>query len=343
MRDNIMISGIGGASLGTELAKALAAAGDYEIYGCDISPSAYGLHDPNFADGALIRRDSYISDVLDLCHRWGIACVIPGGEEPLRLLDAARASFETEGLALAINASELIQTCQDKSNLFTTLEALGVAVPWTRSIPSPDALEIRDIPGYPCILKPSTISGGSAYVFLVNDFNQLKLYSRLIHEARGPAVIQQYVPHDEGEFTVGVLSLPDGSVSGSIALRRAFDARLSVSTSDGGRLISSGYSQGVIERTPEICAQAERIAVLLGSTGPLNIQGRLQNGAFLPFEINPRFSASTYLRTMAGFNEVDIYLKYVLHGVHQQPRSLRAGYYLRSLTERFVPMDRVHR
>jgi len=343
MRDNIMIAGIGGASLGTELAKALATASDYGIYGCDVSPSAYGLHDPTFADAALIRRDHYIADVLDLCRRWDIACVIPGGEEPLRLLEAARASFEAEGPALAINASELIQTCRDKSLLFTALEALGVAVPWTRSIPSPEALEACDIPGYPCIVKPSAISGGSAYVFLANDFNQLSLYSHLIYKARGPAVIQEYVPHDEGEFTVGVLSLPDGSVTGSIALRRGFDARLSVSTSDGGTLISSGYSQGVIERAPEICAQAERIAVLLGSTGPLNIQGRLQDGVLLPFEINPRFSASTYLRTMAGFNEVDIYLQYVLHGVHQQPRSLRPGYYLRSLTERFVPMDRVHR
>jgi len=37
------------ASLGPEIQKALALADGYEVYGCAVSPTAYGVHDPAFA------------------------------------------------------------------------------------------------------------------------------------------------------------------------------------------------------------------------------------------------------------------------------------------------------
>lgn len=98
-------------------------------------------------------------------------------------------------------------------------------------------------------------------------------------------------------------------------------------------LISSGFSQGLIDEFPEIREQAERIAIVLGSVGPINVQGRMRNGVLLPFEINPRFSASTYLRTLAGFNEIDVYLRALLNAEAPAPVQISPGYYLRSLSE----------
>ena len=46
----VMIAGIGGASLGTEIRKSLTLAGGYEIYGCDVSKTAYGLYEDEFAE-----------------------------------------------------------------------------------------------------------------------------------------------------------------------------------------------------------------------------------------------------------------------------------------------------
>lgn len=123
---------------------------------------------------------------------------------------------------------------------------------------------------------------------------------------------------------------------GSIALRRSFDAKLSVMSRGRGGLVSSGYSQGYIGNFPEICERAEAIAIAVGSRSALNIQGRMRNGELVPFEINPRFSASTYLRAMAGFNEVDILLRRLAFNEPAWPESLREGWYLRSLTERYV-------
>ena len=120
-------------------------------------------------------------------------------------------------------------------------------------------------------------------------------------------------------------------------MRQIFDAKLSVKVETDAGLISSGYSQGVVAEFPEVRAQAEELAKALGSDGPMNIQARMRMGTLLPFEANPRFSGSTYLRAMAGFNAVDHYVQYLLHGTRPPETPIRSGYYLRSLAEIFVP------
>lgn len=41
----VLIAGLAGASLGTEILKCLTVVEGYEVFGCDISPLAYGLYD----------------------------------------------------------------------------------------------------------------------------------------------------------------------------------------------------------------------------------------------------------------------------------------------------------
>jgi len=53
----------------------------------------------------------------------------------------------------------------------------------------------------------------------------------------------------------------------------------------------------------------------------------------VPFEINPRFSASTYLRALAGFNEIDIFISRLFGLPVESKPKIRYGYYLRSLCE----------
>ena len=103
-------------------------------------------------------------------------------------------------------------------------------------------------------------------------------------------------------------------------------------------LISSGYSQGHIGSYPEIAETAVAIAEAIGSRGPINVQGRLTvDGEFVPFEINPRFSASTYLRALAGFNEVDRHVRALCGLAPQTLLEMRAGWYMRGLSEVVVP------
>jgi carbamoyl-phosphate synthase large subunit len=128
-------------------------------------------------------------------------------------------------------------------------------------------------------------------------------------------------------------------VAGSIAMKRIFESKLSVALKSKVGLISSGYSQGLIDHFPELQTTAEKIADAIDSIGPINIQARVRGGRLIPFEINPRFSASTYMRAMAGFNEIDIYLRYLTNQSVTETPVLKPGYYLRTLDQAFVSKD----
>jgi carbamoyl-phosphate synthase large subunit len=329
----VMIAGIGGASLGTEILKSLCLAGCYEIYGCDISPSAYGLYESGFVKSYLLSSDDYVANVLSACNVAGVKYLIPGGEQPMTLLGAASKAFALSGIQLLANSADVIARYSDKDTTFKLLNEKRISIPRTIAIKSKSDL---DYVGLPCIVKPATGSGGSAAVFFAISADEAMVYAEFILRSGSVAVAQEYIDDHEGEFTIGVLSLDDTRVIGSIALRRALDVKLSVSYRGRGGLISSGYSQGYIDLYPELCRQAEKIASAIGSRGPINIQGRVRDGILLPFEINPRFSASTYLRAMAGFNEVDTLIQYFEDSNIPARPKIKQGWYLRSLTEQYV-------
>lgn len=337
-RTAVLVAGIGGASLGSEILKSLQHAGVYDVFGCDISPLAFGHYVEGLSGTFVPDRQAYAESVLDACVARGIRAVIPGAEEPLVLLAQAAPRFAKAGIAIAGNTPDVVAVCTDKGRLFERLVDLGLTVP--RTVVVREGGELPDLP-VPLIVKPAVGSGGSSFVFLASDLEEAAVQVRLILKNRAAAIVQEYVPLDEGEFTVGVLSNPDGTVAGSVALRRLLESKLSVSVRSAAGVISSGYSQGLIEDAPAVRAEAERIAVAVGSRGPMNIQGRVRRGVLLPFEINPRFSASTYLRTLAGFNEVHLFLEALLHGRRPERPPIREGYYLRSLTETYVSPGQV--
>jgi carbamoyl-phosphate synthase large subunit len=79
-------------------------------------------------------------------------------------------------------------------------------------------------------------------------------------------------------------------------------------------VISSGVSQGQIGRFPEVTNQCREIAQAIGARGPVNIQCRLVDGVVKVFEINPRFSGTTSLRAMVGYNEPDVLIQRHIYG-----------------------------
>jgi carbamoyl-phosphate synthase large subunit len=335
---HILVAGVGGASLGTEVIKCLQAAGGYRVFGCDIAPLAYGRFVPGVT-AAVVRRDHYVHDVLALCRRWGIRAIVPGGEQPLGLLAAATEPLTSEGVVLATNNPGVVALCSDKSRLFDRLAELKLPLPRTVWLDDASQVGRLDQAAFPCVVKPATGTGGSRFVFLARDRDEALLYAHYILRHAGRALVQEYIPLDEGEFTIGVLSGADGAVLCVVSMKRLFHTKLSVSVQTSFGLISSGYSQGLIDHFPDLARQAGELARAIGSTGPINIQARVRDGVLVPFEINPRFSASSYLRAMAGVNEIDLFLRERLGTGKTVVGPLRPGYYLRSLAEVFVPLE----
>lgn len=333
MKNKVLIAGIAGASLGTEILKALVLTGKYDIYGADISKTAYGLYDAGFVETFIADSNNYIPSIIDICLRKNIEIIIPGGEIPLNLLSQGENELAKHNIRYIGNDTNIVSIFSDKNKTFEVLKTHGFEIPITALGNSKE--NITKI-GLPCIVKPSTGTGGSVMVFSAFTAEEAWSYCQFILNAGKTPIVQEYIPALEGEYTVGVLSFADGEIAGSIAMKRSLDAKLSVASKRDDVIISGGYSQGYIDDFSDIRSQCEKIAKAVGSCGPFNVQGRIKNGNFIPFEINPRFSASTYLRAMAGFNEIDMFLESILNGEKSYFNCPKKGWYLRSFQEQFI-------
>jgi carbamoyl-phosphate synthase large subunit len=148
----------------------------------------------------------------------------------------------------------------------------------------------------------------------------------------------------EEEYTVGILHDLDGDYINSIAVRRMMSGLLNIRSSVPNRtgnarlgshlVISSGVSQGLVGRFESVTAQCREIAIALGARGAVNIQCRLVDGVVKVFEINPRFSGTTSIRALMGYNEPDVLLRrHLLNESIEMDFRYEEGLVLRELRE----------
>jgi carbamoyl-phosphate synthase large subunit len=315
----VMVTGVGGGGHGEQILKALRLAETaYRVVGSDISAYSAGLAHVNEACLLPPATDpDYIETLLGLCRRCGIEALFHGSEPELTAISRNRTAFSEEEVFLPINPPEVIETCMDKLATMDRLRDLGFPVPPFARVRSIEEASAFD--HLPAILKPSMGGGGSANLYLVQDREELVACARQLLTIFDEFIVQEYVGTPEQEFTVGVLSDMDGELINSIAIRRqilsALSNRVKVPNRTGRAdlgltlAISSGISQGEIVDAPGVLERCEQIAASLGARGPLNIQCRVSKGEVYPFEINPRFSGTTSVRAMVGFNEPDLLIR----------------------------------
>lgn len=347
MKYNILITGIGGGGVGRQIIKALKMSElTLNLFGSDTTTQSYGKED---VDEFLIlpqaSDEKYISDLLDKCDENNIKVLFPGSESELIKISEAIEEFNKANIYVPINSTDLINNCLDKFSSNEFLLINGFHCP--RSVSITKIEEINNIDFFPAVLKPSSGAGGSTNVFIVQNKQELSIFSNYLLINDVNIIAQEYIGDYKNEYTVGVLCSEDKGVINSIVMKRnissGFGHKLGVKNRTkhkelGDRLIiSSGISQGkFIERSiiNEVC---EKIAVKLGATSTINIQGRLHKDEFYVFEINPRFSGTTSSRAVMGYNEPAILLNKKLFGKTIKPYfNYKKGRVYRGLNERLI-------
>lgn len=345
---SVMVTGVGGGGHGEQIFKALRLADTaYEITGTDMSRLSAGLVHADHAAVVPPAGDvEYVNVLLGLCRKLGVRALFHGSEPELKVLSANREQFEEAGVLVPMNPARVIDICLDKLRTMEELQRLGFSVPAYARIAS--VADAQRFPVLPAVLKPAIGGGGSAHLYLVQDRSELVACAEQLLRIFPAFVAQEYVGTPENEYTVGVLLDLDGNLINSIGIRRhimsALSNRIKVTNRTsraelGPTLaVSSGVSQGDIGRFPAVTRQCEKIALALGARGAINIQCRLVGEEVCVFEINPRFSGTTSLRAMVGYNEPDVLVRHHLLG-EDIPRHFpyQSGVILRSLQETFVP------
>ncbi len=341
----VLVTGVSGGSIGEQVCKALRCGRrSYEIVAANTSlPAMAAVRAEHYEILPPADAADYPEKLREVLSRRQIHFLVPGSEPELIRISEDHDQFVPAGLPILINSTGAIRICVDKCATARFLAGRGFPVPATLQIES--AADVAGLEAFPYIVKPVR-GGGSASTFLAQDAAELQFFAEYLVKYGRKAVVQEYFGSPDEEYTVGVLHYPDGTLSGSVVLHRSIldglSNRLKLPNRTGrGELgstlaVSSGISQGRIVSCEPISSQCEAIARALGSTGPLNIQGRWFNGTFMPFEINPRFSGTTPMRAQAGFNEPELLIDWHRGERDRACPRIRYGVFSRGLVECFT-------
>lgn len=347
----VMVTAVGGGGNGEQLVKALRQSDlDYTIVGTDVTRHSKGLYEVDHS--YLVppaNHPDYLDEITAICGNHGVRALFHGSEPELKRLSAARSTFDDLGIFLPMNLPSVVDLCMDKLRCSEQLAEQGFSVPRWRRVRAMQDLAGLDL--LPAVLKPSVGGGGSNNLFLAQTEAEAITFAEYLLSIYPEFIIQEYVGTPESEFTVGVLHTMDGEFVNSIAIRRhlgtAISTRIRVSNTSGREelgptlVVSSGYSHGDIGRFPEVTEVCERIAKHLDARGAINIQCRLVGDEVYVFEINPRFSGTTSLRALVGYNEPDLLVRHhVLGEPIQTGFPYREGTILRGLSEVYVAPER---
>lgn len=343
----ILITGIGGASIGEQVLKALKLANNnYTIIGTDITELCKNRYDVDFFYQVPLAKDpSYLNTLFEIAIKHNITGIIPGSEVELKLISHNRAAFLDKNIIPFINPQSVIDICLDKFKTATFLKENGFKVPQTILITNKQDYQFINF--FPVVLKPSLGGSGSVNTMIAQNKRELDLFGEYMLNIYSEFIIQEYIGTPEEEYTVGVLCSMSGNLINSIVIKRdilsGLSNRIKIKNSTPNKLlgpvlaISSGISQGEVVLNELVSKSCEKLALLLGAASAINIQCRVYQGEVYIFEVNPRFSGTTSLRAMVGYNEPDILIRKEILNEEVNPFfPYMLGNIVRGLTETYI-------
>lgn len=317
----VLITGIGG-NVGQGVLKALRASGKaFYVTGIDMEALSAGFslvdsyhQTPRTSDPAFY--DAFAA----IARKEALEAVYVCSPSELEFFAGHQAAIEEElRLSVFVNPPEVVRIGSDKLETADFLRDAGF--PFPETVLTTDDLGVERLierHGFPLIAKPRA-GFSSRNVFSVNSRQEIQAASVLVPDL----VVQQYLPDPLAEFTAATLSGSDRKVRASIILRRDL-------------LQGTTYRTELIEDR-HIEMQMIRIVEALGAVGPCNLQFRVMDGVPYVFEINPRFSGTSGIRYLYGFNDCEMIFE-LLHLKNEvtQPE-LRKAVVLRYWNEIFIP------
>lgn len=297
----------------------------YNIFAADASPLAAGLYrcDKAFLIPTPTSTD-YCDNLIKICKENHIEAIFVGTDEELAPLALLKEQIRKESGAVVItNPIDVIRMASDKWATYRYLKKHNIAC--AESALPEDSDKFASEYGFPLVVKPRQ-GHGSLHFYVVRNDWELKQAITVIENAGWDAMLQEYLPGNDNEFTSGVTVDKLGNFAmSSISIRK---------------ILKNGQTyKAFIDNFDFIRKSAQSVALKLGARGPVNIQAKLIGDIPTVFEINARFSATCPLRATAGINEPDIVFRNVCLDEDIQVDSYQKLLCLRYWNEVYVPMS----
>jgi carbamoyl-phosphate synthase large subunit len=287
----------------------------------DPSRFAVGLH---WADAThflpMASSDDYIDSLIDILRTNAYEFLIPGTDVELPKISVLRDEIEAStGCKVIVSPRDVVDIANDKYLTSSFLGSNQFSPPrsWTSAGLTNE--DINFLP-YPLIVKPRN-GARSIGVLKVDEPAQLL---QAVLATENP-VIQECIGSTDDEFTAGSIAF-GGKCYSTILLKRT----LRDGNTWTAQVVNDISLQDYISKITEA----------LNPYGPCNFQFRLDSSG-LPrvFEINARFSGTTYMRALSGFDEVAWSLIYARDGFMPDniPVSFGDYFFMRSFAVTSVP------
>jgi carbamoyl-phosphate synthase large subunit len=312
----VLVTGAG-ALLGQGVLRALKASSlKVRLIAVDPSPLAAGLY---WADAAhlipMAAAPDFLARIEEILSRERPDVVFIGTDVELAVFAEHRERLEREfATHIVVSSPEVIAIANDKWKTFEFFRRNGFACPES-CLPGGEEELVKKV-GFPLVVKPR-VGARSVGVNLVRDWSELRA---ALHAGRN-LILQECVGTPETEYTAGALYF-DGRCDASIVMRR--------------ELRDGNTCRAFVEDYPELNRLVRMWTESLKPYGPVNFQFRVADGCAKVFEINGRFSGTTPLRALAGFNEVEMTLQRVLRGKPVSQPAVRPITILRYWSETVV-------
>ncbi len=263
------------------------------IIGADISNSAPALQ---FCDKAeivcRISNTDYIPQLLSICEKEKIDCLIPTIDTDLLILSKNKQKFEQIGTKVLISRPDKIKLCRDKNYTADYFLSLGLKSP--KPINSIKKYEKELEIGaqkFPAFIKPKDGSS-SINAYRVDTLEDLKLYAEKIQEY----IIQPFI--SGREFTIDIFCDYEGNPV-YITPRERLAVR-------AGEVLKTKITQN-----EQMIAEMHTLIADYKPCGQITVQliQEEETGDNYYIEINPRFGGGAPLSIKAGADSAEAVLK----------------------------------
>lgn len=289
----ILITGAGNP-LGQALIRAvLHSSLEVTTVAVDSDPWAAGLRWADVADWIPEADDErFLHRFEELLATESPDAVLIGSTEELPVIASQRRRWEAiYDTQFIVSAEAVVETTHDRWRTHQFLDDSGIGHPRCCLAGGEDQL-LEEV-GFPLVVKPR-YGSGSHRVRKVNTYGELR--AAMLRRRHQELIVQQYVGDSKEEYAAGALVF-GGQCRATLVMRRLVDGGITRRASVG--------------EFPKLEAQIRSIAESFRPFGPLEILFRLDDEGLKVFEVNARFSELTFLRSLAGFNEVEMALSHL--------------------------------
>ncbi|MGE5403303.1 MAG: ATP-grasp domain-containing protein [Candidatus Doudnabacteria bacterium] len=293
------------------------------IIGIDNNPHAVGFFkcDGHYTISRVSSPD-YIDSLIDICKKEAVDVLIPNIEDELLPIHDHMRRFTEAGIKVVIQPRQVIEVYGDKYLTSIHLKKLGIATPDTCLFTPSNGEKIAEMVnsfGLPLILKPR-YGRSSKGILLAETTKQLNAYMDAL-EGR-EYIVQEYLGGGDREYTCAVFKVPSMVEPYTILLKRQLSNGMTIS------------AEVVHDDTlTDLCRDiADKVPI----EGSLNVQAMVRDGVPYVFEINTRYSSTTYMRAKCGFNDVQMGIDYFLHGRIDRPPRIKEYRIARFWEEIFI-------